>query len=122
MFRLRARRDEIVAAHTDGRFNGIYVSFTNQQRFVTAREHGIIGDPWTLSPITDRAPPSLPPVIFGCTRLQMVHREKPPQIFAKLERMYVVSPMISHLRIFFAGIEFSFEKLDFINLQHLATH
>jgi len=24
MFRLRARRDEIVAAHTDGRFNGIY--------------------------------------------------------------------------------------------------
>lgn len=34
------------------------VSFTNQQRSGATREHGIIGDPRTLPPITDRDPPS----------------------------------------------------------------
>lgn len=39
MFRLRARRDGIVAVHTDGRLMEYAdVSFTNQQRSVTARE------------------------------------------------------------------------------------
>lgn len=64
MFRLRARRDGIVAAHTDGRFNGMCKRmFYKPTKIRHGTRTGIIGDSQTLSSITDRAA-----VIFGRAR------------------------------------------------------
>lgn len=55
MFRLRARRDGIVAVHTDGRFNGMCKRMFYKPTKIRHRARpGIIGDPRALPSITDR--------------------------------------------------------------------
>lgn len=86
------------------------VSFTNQQRSVTARERGIIEDPRTLLSIIDHAA-----VIFGRTRhgrgLQMDHHGKSRQMFPK-HAANIRAPSPANLSRLSLNFWFSIEKFD----------
>lgn len=83
MFRLRARRDGIVATHTDGRFNGMCKRmFYKPTKIRHGTRTGIIGNPRALPSITDRAA-----VIFD--RARRPTNGPSPRMFSEMQRIYI---------------------------------